>query len=214
VSDTTPDRISLTAAELAFLLSVADGAADSPAPGLLGFTEADRATSVIAAGLGSLLLRHLAAPEAGQQVELAPVVAAVAEGLARPEVCMQMGLLAGGLADGALLFEAGPIRFTLAPRAYRCFDVTELAPAQDRRDALLPLAHGFLVRYGPGLASFRVAGEDPRTCWATVESTVDGSWTFEAGRYPGAATGLSGDDAFGRLRLELGELTGRYAQSH
>ena len=117
------DRISLTAAELAFLLSVS-GTSGSPAPDLLGFTDADRAEPVIAAGLGSLLLRHLVAPGTGQQVELAPELVAITEGLARPRVCVQVGLVADQTADGALMFESGIVRFLLAPRAYRCFDVT------------------------------------------------------------------------------------------
>jgi hypothetical protein len=198
------DRISLTAAELAFLLSVSDGAAGSPVHRLLGFTDADRTDAVVAAGLGSLLLRHLAAPAHGQQVELGPAVTAVAEGLSRPRVCVQVGLMADRLADGALLFEAGSVRFILAPRAYRCYDVTGIDPTVDRRDPLLRLARAFLEQYRPAVASFTVLGVDPRLGPVTVAATDDGSWRFAAGREE--RRGLAADDALSRLHDELGAL--------
>ncbi len=201
------ERLSLTAAELAFLLSV-PGAGGSPAPTLLGFTAADRTDPVIAAGLGSLLLRRLVVPGAVQQVELVPALASVAAGLAAPHTCVQVSLVADQLADGALLFESDVVRFLLAPRAYRCFDVTGVDPQVDRRDALLVLAHEFLDRHGSGIAAFNVLSPDPRGTWATVTVDGAGAWTFAAGREPTATiSGLDVDEAFDRLYDELGVLT-------
>jgi hypothetical protein len=200
------DSISLTSAELAFLLSVS-GTTGSPAPDLLGFTDADRTDSVIAAGLGSLLLRHLVAPGAGQQVELAPELVAVTEGLARPRICVQVGLVADQIADGALLFESGIVRFLLAPRAYRCFDVTGVDPAVDRRDPLLDLARPFLEKHRPAVASFTAHSAQVSNGWVTVSSGADGRWSFVPGSDEDAAlSGLTADEAMERVRVELGNL--------
>jgi hypothetical protein len=200
------DRISLTSAELAFLLSVS-GTTGSPAPELLGFTDADRTDQVIAAGLGSLLLRHLVLPGNGQQVELAPELVAVTEGLARPRICVQVGLVADQTADGALLFESGIVRFLLAPRAYRCFDVTGVDPAVDRRDPLLDLARPFLESHRPAVASFTAHSAQVQNAWVTVSSNPDGRWSFVSGADPDAAlSGLSADAAMDHVRIELGAL--------
>jgi hypothetical protein len=174
---------------------------------LLGFTEADRTDAVVAAGLGSLLLRHLAAPAAAQQVELAPAVTAVAEGLSRPQICIQVGLMADKLADGALLFESGPVRFILAPRAYRCYDVTGIDATVDRRDPLILLTRAFLEQYRPAVASFNVVGVDPRYGWVTVATVDDGSWTFVPGRDERSAMRhLTAEEALTMLHVELGGL--------
>jgi hypothetical protein len=200
------DRISLTAAELAFLLSVS-GTSGSPAPDLLGFTDADRTEPVIAAGLGSLLLRHLVAPGSGQQVELAPELVAIMEGLARPRICVQVGLIADKTADGALLFESGIVRFLLAPRAYRCFDVTGVDPAVDRREPLLQLAQPFLDAHRPAVASFTAHSAHVQNAWVTVSVEEDNRWSFVSGGDPETArTTLTADEAMERVRDELGTL--------
>jgi hypothetical protein len=237
------DRISLTAAELAFLLSVRAAAADAtpadaapadaapagpPTAGLLGFGAEDRTDALLGAGLGSLLLRHLAAPTADQRVELAPAIAAVADGLGHPRLCVKVALVADQLTDGALYFESGAVRFLLAPRAYRCFDVTGVDPALDRRDVLVRLAGSFLERYRPGVASFTVVlgaaplpaerpgsanggaersgAADAANAWATLAVTPEGTWTFATGRVDGAEDGLAPADALARLAAELDAL--------
>ncbi len=200
------DRISLTAAELAFLLSVS-GNSGSPAPDLLGFTDADRAEPVIAAGLGSLLLRHLVAPGTGQQVQLAPELVAITEGLARPRICVQVGLVADQTADGALMFESGIVRFLLAPRAYRCFDVTGVDPAVDRREPLLQLARPFLDAHRPAVASFTAHSAQVQNAWVTVSVESDDRWSFVSGNDPDAGRStLTADEAMERVREALGDL--------
>jgi hypothetical protein len=74
---------------------------------------------------------------------------------------VQVGLVADQTADGALLFESGIVRFLLAPRAYRCFDVTGVDPAVDRRDPLLDLARRSWSRTGRGS---RRSPPTPRRC--------------------------------------------------
>jgi len=110
-------------------------------------------------------------------------------------------------ADGALLFESGLVRFLLAPRAYRCFDVTGVDPAVDRRDPLLDLARPFLEAHRPAVASFTAHSTQVQNAWVTVSSGVDGRWSSVCGRAPDSAlTGLTADEAMDRVRTELGEL--------
>lgn len=220
--DGTTEQLSMTAAELSFLLASGDRPSD--APRLLGLTEADRTDAVLSAGLGSLLLRHLAAPVDGQKLELAPAVAAVAAGLHRPRAYVQVGLTAEDHADGALLFEAGMTRFLVAARAYRCYDITPIAAEVDVREPLLAVADRFLHRYRPAVATFNAStaqavarGEQPAR--ATLASATDGTWRFvgagtpqaagtpEAGGAPAAGTVVdSFDEAAALMRDELARM--------
>jgi hypothetical protein len=103
-----------------------------------------------------------------------------------------------------VLFEADPVRFLLAPRAYRCFDVIGVDPTTDRRDALVLLAGDFLDRHHPAVASVNVLSADPDTTWARVRTDADGGWSFQSGRAPEVTVdGLVPDDALGRLYDEL-----------
>ena len=149
--DGTTGQLSMTAAELSFLL--ASGGQPGEAPRLLGLTDADRADAVLGAGLGSLLLRHLAAPVEGQKLELAPAVAAVAAGLHHPRAFVQVGLTARDHADGSLLFEAEMTRFLVAVRAYHCYDITPIGTDVDVREPLLAIADRFLHRHRPAVAT-------------------------------------------------------------
>ncbi|GAA2380066.1 hypothetical protein [Dactylosporangium salmoneum] len=176
---TATDQLSMTAAELSFLL--ASGDRQGQTPRLLGLGDADRTDAVLSAGLGSLLLRHLAAPVDGSRLEMAPAVAAVAAGLHRPRGFVQLGLTADDHADGALLIAAEQIRMLVAARAYRCYDVTPLAPEADARDALLAVADKFLHRHRPAIATFAATsaadferGVQPGR--ATLSSAADGTW--------------------------------------
>src|SRR3954464_12818472 len=134
---TATEQLSMTAAELAFLLASGDRLGQTPR--LLGLTDADRTDAVLSAGVGSLLLRHLAAPVDGNgsRLDLAPAVAAVAAGLHRPRGFVQVGLKGDAHADGGLLPDAERIRVLVAPRAYRCYDITPIAAETDVRDPLL-----------------------------------------------------------------------------
>jgi len=178
---TTTEQLSMTAAELSFLL--ASGDRPGEAPRLLGLTDADRADAVLSAGLGSLLLRHLAAPVEGSRLELAPAVAAVAAGLHRLRAFVQIGLTADDHADGALLFDAERIRFLVGARAYRCYDITPIGADVDVREPLLAVADRFLHRHRPAFATFSASsaagfarGVQPAR--ATLASSVDGTWRF------------------------------------
>ncbi|MER7007047.1 hypothetical protein ABT297_28965 [Dactylosporangium sp. NPDC000555] len=176
---TATEQLSMTAAELSFLLASGDRPGETPR--LLGLTDADRTDAVLSAGVGSLLLRHLAVPVDGNRLELAPAVAAVAAGLHRPRGFVQVGLTADDHADGALLLDAERIRVLVAARAYRCYDVSPLAPGADAREPLLAVADRFLHRHRPALATFTASpaadfalGAQPAR--ATLSSSADGTW--------------------------------------
>ncbi|MEV6925288.1 hypothetical protein AB0M46_12405 [Dactylosporangium sp. NPDC051485] len=205
---TATDQLSLTAAELSFLL--ASGDRQGQTPRLLGLGDADRTDAVLSAGLGSLLLRHLAAPVDGSRLEMAPAVAAVAAGLHRPRGFVQLGLTADDHADGALLIAAERIRVLVAGRAYRCYDVTPLAPEADPRDALLAVADKFLHRHRPAIATFAASsaadferGLQPGR--ATLSSSPDGTWRVVT-RDGTETTAEDFDAAAGVLREELARM--------
>ncbi|WP_432824868.1 hypothetical protein [Dactylosporangium sp. CA-092794] len=179
---TATEQLSMTAAELSFLLASGDRPGETPR--LLGLSDAERADAVLSAGLGSLLLRHLAAPVDGSRLELAPAVAAVAAGLHRPRAFVQVGLTADDHADGALLLDAERIRVLVVARAYRCYDITPIAPGADPAEPLLAVADRFLHRHRPALATFTAAstadferGLQPAS--VTLSSSADGTWRVE-----------------------------------
>ncbi|MEV0567854.1 hypothetical protein [Dactylosporangium sp. NPDC050588] len=209
--DGTTEQLSMTAAELSFLL--ASGGQPGEAPRLLGLTDADRADAVLSAGLGSLLLRHLAAPVDGQKLEMAPAVAAVAAGLHRPRAFVQVGLTAEDHADGALLFEAEMTRFLVAARAYRCYDITPIGADVDVREPLLGIADRFLHRHRPAVATFNTStvqdvarGNAPAR--ATLASATDGTWRFVGsdGTDEAATVVDSFDEAAALMRDELAKM--------
>ncbi|MDG6103387.1 hypothetical protein Daura_36180 [Dactylosporangium aurantiacum] len=209
--DGTTEHLSMTAAELSFLL--ASGGPAGEAPRLLGLTDADRADAVLSAGLGSLLLRHLAAPVDGQKLEMAPAVAAVAAGLHHPRAFIQVALTAEDHADGALLFEAEMTRFLVAARAYRCYDITPIGADVDVREPLLAVADRFLHRHRPAVATFNAStaqdvarGTTPAR--ATLASSTDGSWRFVGSDGTGeTATVVERfDDAAALMREELARM--------
>ncbi|WP_432971703.1 hypothetical protein [Dactylosporangium sp. CA-233914] len=180
---TATEQLSMTAAELSFLL--ASGDRQGQTPRLLGLGDADRTDAVLSAGVGSLLLRHLAAPVEGSRLELAPAVAAVAAGLHRPRGFVQVGLTAEDHTDGALLLDAGHIRLLVAARAYRCYDITPIPADADLRDPLLAVADKFLHRHRPALATFTASstadferGVQPAR--ATLSSSAEGTWKVAA----------------------------------
>ncbi|GAA0733465.1 hypothetical protein GCM10010199_51670 [Dactylosporangium roseum] len=202
---TATDQFSMTAAELSFLL--ASGDRPGEAPRLLGLTEADRADAVLSAGIGSLLLRHLAAPVEGNRIDLAPAVAAVAAALHRPRAFVQVGLTADDHADGALLIDADRFRFLVGGRAYRCYDITPIAADADVREPLLAVADRFLHRHRPAVATFNASsafdfarGVQPTR--TILSSAADGTWTVVG--VDGTASAAAGfDEAADLVRAEL-----------
>jgi hypothetical protein len=207
---TATEQLSMTAAELSFLL--ASGDRQGQIPRLLGLTDADRTDAVLSAGVGSLLLRHLAAPVegSGSSLELAPAIAAVAAGLHRPRGFVQVGLTADDHADGALLLDAERIRVLVAARAYRCYDITPIGADTDLREPLLAVADRFLHRHRPALATFTASsaadferGIQPAR--ATLSSSADGTWRMVTRE--GAETKAEDfDTAAAAMREELGRM--------
>ncbi|WP_238011945.1 hypothetical protein KZZ52_37825 [Dactylosporangium sp. AC04546] len=205
---TATEQLSMTAAELSFLLASGDRPAE--ATRLLGLTEADRTDAVLSAGLGSLLLRHLAAPVEGSRLDLSPAVAAIAAALHRPRAFVQVGLTADDLADGALLFDAGSVRFMVGARAYRCYDITPLPAEADARESLLAVADRFLHRHRPATATFNASsaadfarGAQPAR--VTLSSSAGGTWQVVG--LDGTESAVAGfDEAAGLVRDELARM--------
>lgn len=177
------DRMSLTAAEVAYLLSTVDTDGTSPTSSLLGLTEADRTDAVLEAGLGSLALRGLLVAE-DDVIQLSPIAAVIAEGLAHPQLSAEMGLIADGTVDGAYFFDTGQIRLLVGPRMFRCFDVTGLDSSDDFVTALVDVARAFLTDNRPGVAAvethaWTVDGERARPASKASVAVSDGDeWTF------------------------------------
>jgi hypothetical protein len=212
---TPTEQLSLTAAELSFLLA-SGGERVGETPRLLGLTDADRGDAVLSAGLGSLLLRHLAAPVDGSRLELAPAVAAVAAGLHRPRGFVQVGLTAEDHADGAVLIDAERIRILVAGRAYRCYDITPVAPDVDVREPLLAIADRFLHRHRPAVATFNASdaadfarGISPVR--VTLSTSAGGEWKV-TGKDGTETTAADFEAAAVIMREELGRLLGLEAQ--
>jgi hypothetical protein len=205
---TATDQLSMTAAELSFLLASGERAGETPR--LLGLTDADRTDAVLSAGLGSLLLRHLAAPVDGARLEMAPAVAAVAAGLHHPRGFVQVELGAEDHADTALLIHGERSRVLVAARAYRCYDITPITADADAREPLLAVADKFLHRHRPAVATFTASsaadvarGAEPSR--ATLSSSADGSWRVVT--RDGAETSAEDFDAAAAvLREELARM--------
>jgi hypothetical protein len=213
------DRISLTAAEVAFLMSTrSTGTGDTgvpPTAAALGLTEADFTDAVCGAGLGSLLLRQLARPLQANQVDLATPLVAIAEGLTNPLSLVHIGLVAKEGADGSILVDAAPVRFLIAPRLFRCFDLSGVEQAIDIREPLLQIADAFVRQYQPSVATFSVPAPDGTAGTASIAVTEDGTWQVVVGvagsadsdtDVPAPTTVAGQSEAFALLREELGRL--------
>ena len=199
------DRISLTAAELAFLLSVS-GTTGSPAPGSarLHRRRPHRAGDRRRAGVAAAAPPGRARAPASRSSWRRNWSRSPRGWPGRGSAC-RSGCVADRTADGALLFESGIVRFLLAPRAYRCFDVTGVDPAVDRRDPLLQLARPFLDAHRPAVASFTAHSAQVQNAWVTVSAGADGRWSFVPGSEPDAArSGLTADEAMERRAQRTG----------
>lgn len=158
------DRLSLTTAEIEYVLSVADPDGTSPARRLLarlgvapgGEAVDDPAATqpsqdLLDAGAGSLALRGYIIP--GTPITLSPAVSAVAQALAHPRAAVEIGLVADDAADGALFIDAGVNRLVVAPRAFRCFEITSLETSDPLASQLGNIAEAFLAQHQPGVAA-------------------------------------------------------------
>jgi hypothetical protein len=217
------DQITLTAAEISFLIAAVDPASQTVAADLVGLTPEERTGPVKAAGLASLTARGLAAP-AGENVHLAGPAAAVATGLTQATMIIQLGLVAANpeRADGTMIFANETVRFLIAPRLNRCYDITGLDRTRDLREPILHVVQTFLAQHRPGVASLRIEhGPDPATLgrrlittatdlapgfgWVTVGVGPDNTWTF-ADVFEQDARNGDQAQALDRLRRVLSDL--------
>jgi hypothetical protein len=192
------DHISLTAAEIAFLMSTRSTVAP-PLAATLGLNEADFTDAVYSAGLGSLLLRQLAIPLQTNEVDLAAPLAAIAEALTSPLTLVQISLVANEGAEGSILVESAPVRFLIAPRLFRCYDLSGLDQAVDVREPLVEIADAFLRQYQPAVATFAIATPAGPVGAASIAVGEDGTWQTASGQ-------AEADEARESLRAELGRI--------
>jgi hypothetical protein len=157
-------QLTVTAAELAFMLTARDPEHRSPAWRLLNLTEEECAAPVVATGLSSLVARGLAVAS-DEQFLLAPDAGAVAQGIGAPRLWAQLGLVSDQVRDGSLLFEEGTTRFLLGPRRQRCFEVIGLDRAAPLEDVVLLTVQSFREQHRPAVATVLVE---------TVESDAAG----------------------------------------
>ncbi|HZN16626.1 MAG TPA: hypothetical protein VFB84_00250 [Micromonosporaceae bacterium] len=201
------DLIGLTAAELAFVVWTRGSSIPPSVAKALGIGDADQTEAFRMAGLGSLLTRKLATPLPESRVDLAPALVAVAEGLVRPAATVQIGLIAQTAADGALLVESPLARFLVAPRRYRCFDVTGLDRSVEAPEPLLWIGAEFLRHYRPAVVTFTVTTyPDESTRAASMAVGADGTWSYLSGADPAAAVLATEAECTAMLGAELSRL--------
>jgi hypothetical protein len=200
-------QLSLTAAELAFMLGAQDPQLTSPAWRLLGL-QAEGAPAVRAAGLASLLVRGLAVTDR-DQVQLAPDAGAVLDGLASPRVWAEIGVVSGEQQDGSLLFESAAARYLIAPRAHQTFLVTGLDREVPLAEPLLTIVQSFLERQRPAVTTVIVqtagsaaAGTGSRAFVLAIGA--GGEWSWGTGPAPEQLQqGLSKSEAVDHFEREL-----------
>jgi hypothetical protein len=204
------EKLRLTVAELTFLLKTLDTEGTSPVPVLFGFADSERTDAMAVAGLGSLLLRGLAAASE-ERVQLAPDVAAAGANLVHAKQVVQIGLLTKGKSDGAILFATEVSRILVTPLPHRCFEVLGLAPDGEVGKPLEHLVREFLAAQNPGLVSmlFGVA-DSPEAARqlgsVTVGKDARGQWSMARAGVEGEITGLSEAETLSRFRAVVREL--------
>lgn len=188
--------LTLTGAELAWLLSTAGTGAGTGVAETLGIPASKDAAD---AGYASLAVRGLVEVD-GDEVVITPAVAAVAKGLTQPTTLVQIGLAAQGVAEGAVLLGTDHVRFVISPRAAGCYDVAGLDASGDVADPLVAIGQVFLDAHNPGIAAY-VAGDDET--WATLAAGSEGEWAYADSTGPKPTEHLSEADAVDHLRKGL-----------
>ncbi len=204
------EALRLTAAEIVFLLSTLDAEAASKAPVLFGFADSERTDAVAVSGLGSLVLRGLASADA-ERVQLTPDVAAIGAGLVHATDVVQIGLLAKGRSDAAIMFCTPSTRFLVTPLRHRCFQVTGLDAAKPMIEPLLHLTREFLTEEQPGVVSVVFgAAATPEQAKALhsviVSADSQGRWSLARAGVQGERTGLTEQEALDHLKMNVGEI--------
>jgi hypothetical protein len=198
------DRLVLTATEAAFLLDGESPDAAGRAARLLALPQPCRDPAVSAIGLGSLVLRALAVPVADGRVELSPTVTAVAAGLLRPRAWVEVALVSADGAASAVLFDAPPVRFLVAPRPFGCLEFAGVDTGVTVAAALTELAVRHVDRFRPSIVSYRVGVPGAGGGAVTVAAGADDAWTFAVGDDPDEAVhALDRAVALGRLEGAL-----------
>jgi len=116
------ERVALTTAEIAFLLSIKDGVGPQRARARLRLTGEDQGAAVVRGGLSSLVVRGMAVGDS-TNVTLTGPLATVLRGLVEPIMWVEISALTGEAVDAAHLYVHANGMFLLSPRAYGTFVV-------------------------------------------------------------------------------------------
>lgn len=175
---TRTTRITLTAAELTYLISLAG---TSSVAAMIGLTSEDATEAMHVQGRASLAVRGLLVTE-GTELLLGPAVTAIATGLTSPRVTVQIGLIAAGTADSAMFLDAGEVRLLIEARMMRTYQFTGLETVTPMDVQILAVVDAFLDVNRPGVAvaeTTRFGGaSDGRTTKGGIAVTAEGAWSF------------------------------------
>lgn len=193
------ERLGLTTAEVAFILTFAEDAQRERALARLRITPEDTPDAVVQAGLSSLAVRGLVVGN-GREITLSPAVATVFQGLAEPSLWVSINALTPDAADAAHLYVHSSGMFLLSPRAYGCFDVQGVRRGLTPSEIVGSVARRFVTERRPAMVICQI---DPATGDGSVGLFVDanGAATTAVGETRTPASSL--DDALGAFGAAL-----------
>jgi hypothetical protein len=155
------EKLTLTTAEITFILTFAEDPQRARAYPRLRITPEDRADAVARAGLSSLVVRGLVAGN-GNEITLSPAVATVLQGLSEPSLWVSISALTSDAADAAHLYAHSSGMFLLSPRAYGCFEVQGVRRGIAPAEIIGSVTRRFVLDRRPAMVSCQVesaAGE-------------------------------------------------------
>ncbi len=173
------ERLTLTGAELSYLISLSDDLHQRTAARRLRMPSEERTAAMVRAGLSSFSVRGLAAPD-GQQIRLAPAVTAVLRGITEPTLWVEIAALYPGGGDAGQFYVHPDGRLMLSPRALGCFEASGVRRDLPPVEPLLGMARSLLSRPAPATVTFRAESVDAGGSVA-IASSVAGSYTVSVG---------------------------------
>jgi hypothetical protein len=194
--------LALTAAELAFILSLTDETQRRRAQERLRLPDDASGETVVRDGLGSLAVRDLARG-VGSELALAAPVASVLSGLAEPTLWVEISAFTEDAVDAAHLYAHDRGMFLLSPRAYATFEVRGVRAGVTPVDLLLSVARRVLGGLRPALVACRVAS----TGSVAVAGLPDGSWAVSGDAAGSERPAATLEDALREFRTALATLS-------
>lgn len=146
------ERLALTGAELAFVLSLAERSWQEQAWSRLRMPPEDHTDAVVRGGLSSLTVRGLVVGN-GSEITLSPAVATVLQGLTEPTLWVSINAITAEAVDAAHLYVHRSGAFLLSPRAYGCFDVQGIRRDVAPSEIVGSVARRFLTDRQPAIVT-------------------------------------------------------------